>query len=150
MFCRNCGQELDAADNYCFTCGKAVSEKSSMKEENKESARSPATIVPPKPAVKTGEKSWIYLLLYVIVGLAIVGCFAAVIIPELAGKKASSVSFTTLAFWIGVATAIRGKQIGKSLWVWFLIGFLGIGFITFFLISFIVFTVRYFLHIQPI
>jgi hypothetical protein len=72
-----------------------------------------------------------------------VGCFAAVIIPALAGQKASGISLIALAFCIGVATAIRRKQIGKSVWLWFLIGFLGIGFITDFLIPFIVFIVRF-------
>jgi hypothetical protein len=137
MYCTGCGQEIDASDKFCSNCGKAISKKISIEGENKESATSPVTNIPPQPLVKTGDKSWIYVLLYIGVGIAIVGCFAAVIIPILARQKANWQSITVLTFWIGILTAIIGKQKGKSVWLWFLMGFLGIGFIVFLLIGFI-------------
>lgn len=85
--------------------------------------------IPEKLQVKSGDKTWLYVILYIVVGLAIIGCFAGVIIPELTGKKATGQSLGVLAFWIGIATAIRGKQKGKSALLWFFIGFLGIGII---------------------
>lgn len=134
MYCTGCGQEIDVADIFCAKCGKAASKNVT----NKASSLEPTDTTPP---AKTTEKrvipSWGFIFLYIGVSLAIIGCIAGVVIPELAGKKASGGSLTALAFWIGVATAIRGKQIGKSVWLWFLIGFLGIGLIAVCLISFI-------------
>lgn len=140
MYCTGCGQEIDASDKFCSNCGKAISKNTASKIANGSTFPAADTM----PSAKTTRKrllpAWGYILIYIAVALAIIGCLAGVVIPELAGKRPTGGYFgylMALAFWIGVATAIRGMQTGKSVWLWFLMGFLGIGFIAFFLIGFI-------------
>ena len=78
-----------------------------------------------------------YMFTYLFVGIAFLGSLVAFIIPKLSGGKPISYSEVSLAFWIGIAVAITATQKGKSVWLWFLTGFLGIGFCAIFVLSII-------------
>jgi len=78
-----------------------------------------------------------YVFTYLFVGAALFGSLLSVVIPDMAGHKPISLSEVSLAFWIGIAIAINATQKGKAGWLWFLIGFLGIGFGTVFMLSII-------------
>jgi hypothetical protein len=78
-----------------------------------------------------------YVLMYLFWWIAFLGSLASVVIPELAGHKPNSNAVVSFAFWIGIAATISAYHKGKSLWVWFLVGFLGIGFGAIFVLSII-------------
>ncbi|MBF0559461.1 MAG: hypothetical protein HQL08_11860 [Nitrospirae bacterium] len=77
----------------------------------------------------------LYVFTYLFIGMALCGSLASVVIPELAGHKPISHAELSLAFWIGITVTIIATEKGKSAWLWFLIGFLGIGFGTVFVLS---------------
>lgn len=79
-----------------------------------------------------------FLLTFLFVGIAFFGSLVSVVIPGLTGQKPMSHAEVSLAFWIGIAVAICATQMGKAGWLWFLIGFLGIGFGTVVVLSIII------------
>ncbi len=133
MLCENCGNQINDTDNFCSKCGYKIIPSSDLQEVEPKPAETSAK----KIATTENKKSALYILWYSLVGLMILGSFSSIIIPELAGKNADEKSFMALAGWIGVAFAIRAKQKGKSGWLWFFIGFIGVGSILTLVISFL-------------
>jgi thiol:disulfide interchange protein len=127
------------SDNFCAKCGKDRSNITTTPVENKAASVLSKDSSNSDTNDKPRKNPLLYSFLYVGVGLAIIGCIAAILIPGLAtGKSPSGQSLFVLSFWFGIATLIRGKQKDKSAWLWFFIGFLGIGLIVGFLLSFII------------
>jgi hypothetical protein len=138
-YCSNCGHEVNESDNYCAKCGKDLSNITTIPIENKGASVLSEESSKSTPNDKLRRSPWLYPLLYVVMGFAIIGCIAAILIPGLArGTPPNGQSLFGLAFWSGIATLIRGKQKGKSAGLWFLIGFLGGGVIVGGLLSFII------------
>lgn len=137
MFCVNCGQEVDRSDNYCSSCGTAIL-KMAPPETGKGGANSSEIGGSAEVLRQTDYKAVTYVVLYIGVALAIVGCLVIAGIPGVVGKEASDNSVMGLPFWIGIGIGLRGKQIGRSYCLWFFIGFLGscaVGIVLVFLFS---------------
>lgn len=138
MVCENCGNQINDIDNFCSKCGNKI-----ILASNPQNIEPEPTELPENKIVTTenkeNKKSSLYILWYSLVGIMILGSFSAIIIPGLAGKGANIdvKSFMALSGWIGVAFAIRAKQKGKSGWLWFFIGFIGVGSILTLVISFV-------------
>jgi len=89
------------------------------------------------PSITTARKIsslTLCVFTYLFVGIAFFGSLVSVVIPKLDRDKQISISEVSLAFWIGIAVAISATQKSKSGWLWFLIGFFGIGFGTVFVL----------------
>ena len=139
MYCVSCGKQLNDTDNFCAKCGTAISQIKSFENQIDVKSTIPSEANPTPDIVQTIVKktSKIYWVIYVGVSLMIIGTTASVFIPILANKKINYGALAVLAFWIGVASAVRGKQKSQSVWLWFLGGFLGIGMILFCVVSFL-------------
>lgn len=103
--------------DYCPHCKQSLKSMGMVDEEK---------LPPPK------KPSVLVNVLYILAWIAVVGGgISYIIIPN--QPPASGFNF---ALWIGILTAMTATRQGKSGWVWFFIGFIGIGFTTVFLISF--------------
>jgi len=135
MFCENCGNQSSDTDNFCSKCGNKIIRSLDPQKIEPELSKPKES----KMLTTGNKKSGKYILWYSLIGIMVLGSFSAIMIPGLAGKGADvdGKSFMALSAWIGVAFAIRAKQKGKSGWLWFFIGFIGVGSILTLVISFL-------------
>lgn len=139
MYCVSCGKQLNDSDNFCAKCGTTISQEKPSENQIDVKSTTPSETNQISGIVQTIVKnpSKIYWIIYVGVSLMIIGAAASMFIPILADKKIDYGVLAVLAFWIGVASAVRGKQKNQSAWLWFFGGFLGIGMILFCVVSFL-------------
>jgi hypothetical protein len=94
MYCVNCGTAADTNGNFCAKCGKPLSKN--IAETIPSASQAPSISNPKTPSVL-----WLYLL-----GLAILGTYAAAFIPAFAGQRAPPnagmgfLVWTSLFVWI--------------------------------------------------
>ena len=107
-------------DDYCPNCKQALKSMGVVEEEKS---------TPKKPS-SFGQ------VMYIFVWIALVGTLSAYIIPQTIQQKPNPMAGFSLLMWIGVVASMTAVRKGKSGWLWFFIGFIGIGITTIFLISF--------------
>lgn len=113
--------------DYCPHCKKSLKYMGAVEEKKP---------LPPKKPSALGN------VLYILVCITVAGIlFTCIIFPE--PKDALH-----LSVWIGIFTAWTAKRHGKSGWLWFFIGFIGIGFTTIFIIN--IFTGYFGAYNQPV
>lgn len=138
MYCSNCGQEIFSSDNFCSKCGKKLANITKTETENKNNTDAPVNSKKSIMNDKPEKNNCLYSIIYLAVGLAIIGCIAAVLIPGLAsGKIPDGQGYFSLCFWFGLGGLIIGKHKSKSGWPYFFAGCAS-GLIVGFILTFII------------
>ena len=106
--------------DYCPNCKQSLKSMGVVEEEK---------LTPKKPS-SFGQ------VMYILAWIAVVGALSAYIIPQTIQQKPNPMAGFSLPMWIGIVAAMTAVRKGKSGWLWFFIGFIGIGITTIFLISF--------------
>ena len=133
MYCANCGKIINETDNYCAICGIRIIERPNL--EIKKDLEQVDVISSPPVTPQKQVISKKYTILLIIIVIALVGSFSAILFSELSGKRTNGMQLFALAFWIGIALAIYGKR-KKSGLLWSFIVIIGIFGVVAFLIGF--------------
>ena len=126
MHCTQCGLLASPDAKFCSKCGSPIGAF----------ATPTAVTLEPTPTKKLSV-FWLYL-----VGLLLVGAYAAVFIPAAAGKEINPQAGTGTFFWTALFFYLLWKRLGRKGWHGTLIG-LAVGFFVAFVAAFISASVRH-------
>jgi hypothetical protein len=122
MYCTRCGTLASTDAKFCAKCGSPVSETPSEKP----------TEAPAAPVVATKPRAlWLY-----IAGLLLVGAYAAMFIPAIAGQNINPQSGYGSMLWTGLLFYLWWKRRARKGWHGALVGS-AIGLFAFFAAAFI-------------
>ena len=135
--CRFCGEWLDKTKANDTTPEPTINNEqiaNAVKESGIISESIPVTPDSTEQKQKPAWKNTLYYLFVVIVGLAIIGNTAAVLISPTPPLPMFLLGFS---FWIGILAAVIARRKDKSGLLWFFIGSIVIGLSVIFILSFL-------------
>jgi hypothetical protein len=135
--CRFCGEWLDKTKANATTPEPTINNEqvaNTVKESDIISESIPVTPDSTEQKQKPAWKNTLYYLIVIIVGLAIIGNTAAVLISPTPPLPMSLFGFS---FWCGILAAIIARRKDKSGLLWFFIGAIVIGLSVIFILSFL-------------
>jgi hypothetical protein len=125
MYCTQCGTITQPDAKFCSKCGSPISETKKT------------TVISDSPDIVLKPKAhWLYTIGILGVVVALIGVYAAVFIPAIAGSGINPQSGYGLLFWNGLFFYLIWKRRARKGWHGLLLGFL-IGILVFFVASFI-------------